>query len=207
MRHILEPKFGRREWSHAALEARGHPRHCTNPRAHRPSPASVIRASNQNTCLHDGYAGTVNKSCRHKLYPTCLIPLCLQTRGAARVQYFGRYVIMASDVRGQCIYSKVRHRVELSEQDFDHLSRQRGWLLNYLFPLIFCTTFNAPLRTALSQSISTLLPIKTTFKLHTKLLLLRLPSDSSTNKTATITHSLRLRHRHLIAATPCAGSP
>jgi hypothetical protein len=33
----------------------------TNPRAHMPpSPASVTRSEDQNTCLHDGYAGTIN---------------------------------------------------------------------------------------------------------------------------------------------------
>jgi hypothetical protein len=61
-------------------QRQGHPRHRTNPRAHiAPSPASVTRPRARTHVCSDGYAGTINTSCRHQTHPTCLIARRLQT--------------------------------------------------------------------------------------------------------------------------------
>lgn len=172
-----------------------------------PSSASVTRPYNLNICLHDGYAGTVNSSCRHGTHPTCLVCLCLRTRGAARVQSTDRYVMLSNDVQGPCIYIRERHRAAEAQQDSSHMSEQCQSLFKYP-PHSLLSHLNATLRTALSQSLS--LPNKTTLKSRSNLLLLRLPPDSPTSQSTTTSDALRFGRRYISTAEQeptCAGSP
>jgi hypothetical protein len=147
-RVLLKQKLGqvlRQRRSHGTHERRGHPRHRTNPRAHIvPSPASVTRPGSRTHVCSYGYAGTINLSCRHKKHPTCLITLRLQTCGAGRVQYLDRYVTIANDARGPCIYERVRHCFQTQKQVCDHLARQCQSLLKYLSILAFVNKLLCP---------------------------------------------------------------
>jgi hypothetical protein len=141
--------------------------------------------SNQNTCLHRRLCRHCQLSCRHQFHPTCLMSLCLPTRGAGRVQCAHRYVMGANDAEGPSIYGDVRHRSRGRIKIVVICECSCQWLFKYPISSLLrrCTTLDAPLRITLKKFISTSLPTKTTVELRSQLLTFWIPSSGSPNKT------------------------